>query len=74
MSREIRTHNDDSDWEFERMMKIKNHRCIQVADEQAESYVDYHELIEKVDQEELNGEFLVDYIIKNSFPPMKTWV
>ena len=49
-------------------------RCIQVVDDQAESYVDYHTLIESVEQEELNGEYLVDHIIKNAYPPLETWI
>ena len=73
MSREIRTHNDDSDWEFERMMKIKNHRCIQVMDDDNPPCVDYHKVLEQEEQDTLNGEFLVDHIIKESYPPVSTW-
>ena len=66
-------YKDSNQWDKDRLENITKSRCIQVVDEQAESYVDYHELIEKVDQEELNGEFLVDFIVKNSFPPVSTW-
>ena len=53
---------------------IIKYRCVQVVNDDNPPCVDYHKVLEKEEQEELNGEFLVDYIIKNSFPPMKTWV
>ena len=68
MSKEMRTHNDDVDWEFERMIKSIQWRCIQVIEKPDEAYVDYHTIHKCQDLEEVYGEFLVDAIIGSAFP------
>ena len=48
-------------------------RCIQIDDNDNPPCVDYHKVLEDKEQEQLNGEYLVDYIIKESYPPVSTW-
>ena len=48
-------------------------RCIQVLDDDNPPLVDYHKVLEKEEQEQLNGEYLVDHIIQNAYPPVSTW-
>ena len=48
-------------------------RCIQVIDDDNPTCVDYHKVLQDEEQEELNGEYLVDHIIKESYPPVSTW-
>ena len=49
-------------------------RCIQIDDNDNPPYVDYHKILEQEDQEQLNGEYLVDYIIQKRFFPNGLWV
>ena len=49
-------------------------RCIQIDDDDNPPCVDYHVIYEKEDQEQLNGEYLVDYIIQKRFFPNGLWV
>ena len=73
MSRELRTHNDDLDWEWERILNTIQWKAIQVENIPSDDYVDYHMVIEQEDQEELNGKYLVDFIIENAFFPNGRW-
>ena len=57
------------DWEIERLAKAAKWRCIQTDYESGVQYVDYHKVLEREDQEELNGALLVDHIIHNRFFP-----
>ena len=52
---------------------IIKHRCIEVVDEHNITYVDYHTIADQEKQEQLNGEYLVDYIIEKSFFPNGRW-
>ena len=56
---------------FENIIK---HRCIEIIDLPSLEYVDYHKVIKQEDQEQLNGEYLVDYIIQKRFFPNGLWV
>ena len=56
---------------FESIIK---YRCIQVIDEPVVQYVDYHKAVEQEEQEQRNGEYLVDYIIGKRFFPNGVWV
>ena len=53
---------------------IIKYRTIQVDDDDNPPCVDYHTVLEKEDQEQLNGEYLVDYIIQKRFFPNGLWV
>ena len=55
---------------FENIIKT---RCIQIVDDDNPPCVDYHKVIEREEQEQLNGEYLVDHIIKESYPPVSKW-
>ena len=48
-------------------------RCIQVVDIDNPPCVDYHKVLEQEEQDTLNGEYLVDHIIKESYPPVSSW-
>ena len=52
---------------------IIKQRCIQIVEEDNPPMIDYHKVIEKEEQDELNGQYLVDHIIRESFPPVSTW-
>ena len=56
---------------FESIIK---YRCIQVIDEPVVQYVDYHKAVEQEEQEQRNGEYLVDYIIQKRFFPNGVWL
>jgi len=73
MSKEIITNNDDVDWEFERMIKAIQWRTIKVIDKDEDQYVDYHKVFEDHEQEELNGKYLVDFIVKKAYPSISDW-
>ena len=73
MSRELRTHNDDTDWEWERILNTIQWKTIQIEDTTSDDYVDYHMVIEQEEQEELNGQYLVDFIIEKASFPNGRW-
>ena len=52
---------------------IIKQRCIQVEDIPTVDYIDYHKYNQDKDQEQLNGEYLVDYIIQKRFFPNGLW-
>ena len=53
---------------------IIKQRCIQVEDNDNPPSCDYHKILEQEDQEQLNGEYLVDFIIQQRFFPNGLWV
>ena len=59
--------------EEQSLENIIKQRCIQVEDYEKVSYFDYHKALEKEDQEQLNGEYLVDYIIERASFPNGRW-
>jgi len=59
--------------EEQSLERISQQRCIQVEDDDNPTYVDYHVIYDKEDQEQLNGEYLVDYIIQQRFFPNGLW-
>ena len=52
---------------------IIKQRCIQIDDTDNPPMVDYHKVLEQEEQEELNGKYLVDHIVRESYPPISTW-
>jgi hypothetical protein len=64
---------DDMFTEEQHLENIIKHRCIQVIDIPVVEHIDYHKLLDKNDQEASNGAYLVDYIVKNAYPPIGTW-
>ena len=52
---------------------IIKHRCIQIIDEPSLEYIDYHKVLNREDQDELNGAYLVNHIIEQRFFPNGRW-
>ena len=59
--------------EAQTLENIIKWRCIQVDDIDNPPCVDYHRVLQDEDQEELNGAYLVDHIVKESYHPVSTW-
>ena len=60
-------------WDLDHYKRICKSRCIQVEETPTVEYVDYHKVLEQEEQEELNGKYLVDHIVRESYPPISTW-
>ena len=60
-------------WDLNHYKRICKSRCIQVIDDPSIEYIDYHKVLNQEDQEQLNGEYLVDHIIEKSFFPNGRW-
>ena len=52
---------------------IIKHRCIQIIDEPSLEYIDYSKVLNREDQDELNGAYLVNHIIEQRFFPNGRW-
>jgi len=59
--------------EEQSLENIIKFRPIQIVDEPVVQYVDYHKAVEQEEQEQRNGEYLVDYIIGKRFFPNGVW-
>ena len=59
--------------EEQSLENIVKYRTIQVEDVPNVEYIDYHKYNQDKDQEQLNGEYLVDYIIQQRFFPNGLW-
>ena len=60
-------------WEEQRLVNLIKSRCIQVDDTMLPDYIDYCKALKQQDQEDLNGAYLVDYIIEQRFFPNGRW-
>ena len=61
-------------FDIDHLIRVSRFRCIQVADCMTTyDYIDYHKIDRYKDQEQLNGEFLVDYIIERASFPNGRW-
>jgi len=60
--------------EEQSLENICKYRCIQIEDYDNPPCVDYHKVIQEQEQEDLNGQYLVDYIIGKRFFPNGVWV
>ena len=59
--------------EEQSLENIIKYRTIQVEDTPKAEYIDYHKYNQAKDQEDSNGEFLVDYIIERASFPNGRW-
>ena len=60
--------------EEQSLENIIKYRAIQIDDEDNPPCIDYHRILEQKDQEELNGKYLVDYIVGKASFPNGLWV
>ena len=60
-------------FEETRLENIIKYRAIQVDEETLPDYIDYSIVLNREDQEELNGKYLVDFIVKNAYPSISDW-
>ena len=60
-------------WDIEHFERVSRHRCIQVDDVPLCGYVSYHNIIKSEEQEQTNGEYLVDYIVERASFPNGKW-